>query len=154
MPTRAAITEVQGKAQPCRMVLVLALSAGLALGAAACGGAPGNLPGTAQSAGSGSGAGQGSGPVSIQGGTAKRDGGTGGGSAQRSTGTSFSLAFARCMRAHGVPKFPDPDGKGGQLGPGSGADPASAAFQAALNGPCRSLAPPAWVSSGQVSGSS
>jgi hypothetical protein len=155
MPTRAAITEVQGKAQLRRMVLVLALSAGLALGAAACGGAPGNpsasASGTAQIAGSGSGGGQGSGPVSIQGGTAKRDGGTGGETGQRSTGTSFSLAFARCMRAHGVPKFPDP---GGQLRPGSGADPASAAFQAALNGPCRSLAPPAWVSSGQVSGSS
>jgi hypothetical protein len=158
MPTRAAITEVQGKAQLRRMVLVLALSAGLALGAAACGGAPGNpsasASGTAQTVGSGSGGGQGGGPVSIQGGTAKQDGGTGGGSAQRSTGPSFSLAFARCMRAHGVPKFPDPDGKGGQLGPSSGADPASAAFQAALNGPCRSLAPPAWVSSGQVSGGS
>jgi hypothetical protein len=58
------------------------------------------------------------------------------------------------MRSHGVPKFPDPDGKGGQLGPGTGADPASQAFQAALNGPCRSLAPSAWVSSGQVSGGS
>jgi hypothetical protein len=58
------------------------------------------------------------------------------------------------MRAHGVPRFPDPDGKGGQLGSGTGADPASQAFQAALNGPCRPLAPAAWVSSGQVSGGS
>jgi hypothetical protein len=73
---------------------------------------------------------------------------------ERSTGTSFSLAFAECMRAHGVPNFPDPDGKAGQLGPGSGVDPASQAFQAAINGPCRRLAPPAWVSSGQVSGGS
>ncbi|HLK00184.1 MAG TPA: hypothetical protein VKU39_09785 [Streptosporangiaceae bacterium] len=85
--------------------------------------------------------------MSIQRRDSEADGGTG----QRSAGASFSPAFARCMRAHGVPKFPDP---GGQLGPGSGADPASAAFQAALNGPCRSLAPPAWVSSGQVSGGS
>jgi hypothetical protein len=133
---------------------MLAVSAALALGAAACGGDPGNpaasTPGTAHNAGPGGAAGQGSGPVSIQGGSVKG----GGNSGQRSAGTSFSLAFARCMRAHGVPKFPDPDGKGGQPGPGSGVDPASQAFQAALNGPCRPLAPSAWVSSGQVSGGS
>ncbi|HEX6525624.1 MAG TPA: hypothetical protein VF070_37275 [Streptosporangiaceae bacterium] len=62
------------------------------------------------------------------------------------------------MRAHGVPKFPDPGGQlgpdgGRHLGPGGGADPAAQEFQAAVNGPCRSLAPPAWVSSGEVSGS-
>jgi hypothetical protein len=105
-----------------RAVLMLVASAGLAFAAAACGG----TPATPQSG-------------SAQGG-------------ERSTGTSFSLAFAACMRAHSVPKFPDPDGKAGQLGPGSGVDPASPAFQAAINGPCRPLAPPAWVSSGQVSG--
>jgi hypothetical protein len=67
---------------------------------------------------------------------------------------SFSLDFARCMRAHGVPTFPDPDGNTGRLGPDSGVDPASAAFRAAVDGPCRPLAPPAWVSSGQVNGGS
>ena len=61
---------------------------------------------------------------------------------------SFTPAFAKCMRAHGVPNFPDPNGQGGQLGPGSGIDPTSAVFQAALNGPCLSLAPAGWVSSG------
>lgn len=66
---------------------------------------------------------------------------------QRSTG-SFTLAFAQCMRANGVPNFPDPNGQGGQLGPGSGIDPASAAYQHAIDGVCRSLAPPAWVSTG------
>jgi hypothetical protein len=75
-------------------------------------------------------------------------------SGNRSTGNAFSLALARCMRAHGVPNFPDPNGQAGQLGPGSGVDPASQAYQAAINGPCRSLAPPAWVSSGQVSNGS
>jgi hypothetical protein len=63
---------------------------------------------------------------------------------------TFSLAFAKCMQAHGVPAFPDPDGQAGQLGPGSGIDPNSPQFQSALNGPCLSLAPPGWVGSGKV----
>jgi hypothetical protein len=72
-----------------------------------------------------------------------------------SVGT-FTAAFARCMRAHGVPNFPDPNGRSGQLGPDSGVDPGSPAYLAALNGPCRSLAPPAWLDStgpGSVPGS-
>jgi hypothetical protein len=68
---------------------------------------------------------------------------------QRSSG-SYSLAFTKCMRAHGVPDFPDPDGQAGQLGPGSGIDPNSPQFQSALNGPCKSLAPPGWLGSGKV----
>ena len=63
---------------------------------------------------------------------------------------SFSLAFARCMRAHGVPYFPDPNGQADQLGPASGIDPNSAQFQAAINGPCKSMAPPGWLGSGKV----
>jgi hypothetical protein len=153
MQESAAITEGRGGAPFRRVVLIAAVSAALALGAAACGGAPGNpaassTSGTARNAGTGSGAGQGSGPVSVRGGSAS------GTSGQRSTGTSFSLAFARCMRAHGVPKFPDPNSSAAQLGPGSGVNPASSTFQAALNGSCRALAPPPWVSSGQVSGGS
>ncbi len=76
-------------------------------------------------------------------------GSTGGAQGNEGTG-SFTLAFARCMRAHGVPDFPDPNGRNGQLGPGSGIDPNSPAFQAAINGPCLSLAPPGWVGSGKV----
>jgi hypothetical protein len=60
---------------------------------------------------------------------------------------SFTAEFAKCMRDHGVPNFPDPNGQAGQLGPNSGIDPASAPFQAAINGPCKSLAPGAWLSS-------
>jgi hypothetical protein len=45
------------------------------------------------------------------------------------------LRFARCMRAHGVPKFPDPTRSG--LSP-SGLDPNSPRFQAAQT-VCRSL---------------
>lgn len=43
-----------------------------------------------------------------------------------------ALAFAQCMRAHGVPNFPDPKGGGIMINaPGGGADPPSPAFQEA-----------------------
>jgi hypothetical protein len=74
-------------------------------------------------------------------------GGKGGTGGSRSVG-QFSREFAQCMRANGVPNFPDPNGKGGQLGPDSGIDPGAAAYLSALNGPCRSLAPPEWVADG------
>jgi hypothetical protein len=47
------------------------------------------------------------------------------------------LKFARCMRSHGVPKFPDPTTKG--LSP-SGVDPNTSQFQAAQK-VCRTLLP-------------
>lgn len=125
----------QDKARLRRAAGMLAVSAGFALGAAACGSAPANPAASASgtaghitAGGAGSGAGA-------------------GGSGQRSAG-SFSLPFARCMRAHGVPNFPDPDGQAGQLGPGSGIDPNSPQFQSALNGPCESLAPLGWLNTG------
>jgi hypothetical protein len=86
------------------------------------------------------------GGFSTQGGLVTRNGGGSGGGNE--TSSSFSLAFAKCMRAHGVGDFPNPDGQPGQLGPASGVNPGSQQFQAAINGPCKSLAPPAWVSSG------
>jgi hypothetical protein len=46
-----------------------------------------------------------------------------------------ALAFSQCMRSHGVPNFPDPtfsaNGIRVHVGPGSGLDPNSPAFQAA-----------------------
>jgi len=51
-----------------------------------------------------------------------------------SNGSAYtsSLALAKCMRAHGVPKFPDPGGSGAvQITPGSGLDPQSPSFQSA-----------------------
>jgi hypothetical protein len=63
-----------------------------------------------------------------------------GGSGQSGgTGTSAkaasdqALKFATCMRANGVPNFPDPSSGGGGLNiePGSGLNPQSPAFQAA-----------------------
>jgi hypothetical protein len=47
------------------------------------------------------------------------------------------LAFSRCMRAHGVPDFPDPNGQGvTQFGPNPGIDPQSPSFRAAAQA-CR-----------------
>jgi hypothetical protein len=86
----------------------------------------------------------GAGPI-IRAGTA-----AGSGPGGNETTGSYTVVFAECMRAHGVPKFPDPNGSGMLPGPDSGIDPSSAAFQAALNGPCQSLAPAGWVSSGPV----
>jgi len=77
--------------------------------------------------------------------------GAGGGSAP-STGSpraGFGLVmktqngakFSACMRAHGVPNFPDPSPQGDiQIGPGSGIDPRSAKFQAAQKA-CRAQLP-------------
>jgi hypothetical protein len=43
-----------------------------------------------------------------------------------------ALKYARCMRAHGVPNFPDPNGTGGfTFEPTSGVDPSSPAFKTA-----------------------
>jgi hypothetical protein len=80
----------------------------------------------------------GAGPVTRAGASAGS-----GSSGNESTG-SYSVAFARCMRAHGVPAFPNPNGSAVP----AGVDQASAAYQAALHGPCESLAPAGWVSSG------
>jgi hypothetical protein len=59
--------------------------------------------------------------------------------AQTARAKAQALAMSKCMRAHGVPNFPDPtfqSGPGGAIGiriggPGSGIDPSSPAFQAA-----------------------
>lgn len=44
------------------------------------------------------------------------------------------LALARCMRAHGVPNYPDPTSSaGGPSGPTAGIDPQSPAFRSAAS---------------------
>lgn len=132
-----AIAHGQDKARARRTVLMFAVSAGLALATVACGGAPANPAASASASAPGVGG-------NVTAGSAGP-----GGSGHRTAG-SFSLAFARCMRAHAVPAFPDPNGHAGQLGPGSGIDPDSPQFQSALNGPCQSLAPLGWAGSGKV----
>ena len=61
--------------------------------------------------------------------------GTGAGPAGGSNEHS-ALAFSRCMRAHGIPDFPDPNSQGNfdfavPKGSGSGLDPHNPRFQAA-----------------------
>jgi hypothetical protein len=49
------------------------------------------------------------------------------------------VAYAACMRSHGVPLFPDPNRRGA-ISPGKGVDPNSPQFRKA-QGACRSLLP-------------
>jgi hypothetical protein len=62
-------------------------------------------------------------------------------SASSSSGGDGSgpLAFSRCMRANGLPNFPDPN-PGGTFQFGTGVDPASPGFRAAQS-KCRKLLP-------------
>jgi len=54
---------------------------------------------------------------------------------------SDELAYAKCMRANGVPNFPDPRGGGGsEIARGAGIDPSSPAFKAA-QAKCQKLVP-------------
>lgn len=71
------------------------------------------------------------GPAATTGSSAPAVGGaTSSGSTTSAAGGSGPLAFAECMRANGVPTFPDPNPGGGfQLG--GGIDPSSPAFKAA-----------------------
>jgi hypothetical protein len=54
--------------------------------------------------------------------------------AQQAQQMAQGLKFSQCMRAHGVPKFPDPGSQGAiqlKAGPGTGIDPSSQRFQSA-----------------------
>ena len=68
-----------------------------------------------------------------------------------------ALQFAQCMRAHGVPNFPDPKVSGNTVeiggGPNSGIDPNSSTFQAAQQA-CASLLPGKNGGGTQVTGGS
>jgi len=59
------------------------------------------------------------------------------------SGHGSPLAYSRCMRAHGITDFPDPDSNGNlglNAGPGSGLDPNSPQFKAADQA-CKHLMP-------------
>ena len=84
-----AQSQSQSRTRP-RRAGVLAVTAGLVLLTAACGGSPSSSGGSSP-AGS---------PSS-----------TGAGGAVPAS-NSQELAFARCVRAHGIPNFPDPDSSG------------------------------------------
>lgn len=52
--------------------------------------------------------------------------------AQQAQHTAAALKYSQCMRAHGVPNFPDPNGQGGfEIQPGAGIDPNSPQYQSA-----------------------
>lgn len=65
-----------------------------------------------------------------------------------------ALAFSRCMRAHGLTNFPDPNTRGGginlQISPGSGISPFSPTFKAA-QAACHKLLPGGGPTSGHPS---
>ena len=130
-----------------RAASALAALAGLAFLVGACGsGATSSSPTTAGAGGVG-----GTGVVTRSGSGSQSGNRTSGGNLTGGGQTSrYSVALAECMRAHGVPRFPDPNESPGPLGSDTGVDPSSLAYQAALHGPCKSLAPASWTSSGLV----
>ncbi|HTX46174.1 MAG TPA: hypothetical protein VMD48_07850 [Solirubrobacteraceae bacterium] len=66
---------------------------------------------------------------------------SGSGSAAASSTHAAFVDYSKCMRAHGVPNFPDPSSGGGiQLSASSGINPFSPAFKAAQSH-CRKLLP-------------
>jgi len=71
-----------------------------------------------------------------------------GSAGQQSQGQSQTVKFSQCMRAHGVPNFPDPQTQGGgSFFSGNGLDPNSPQFQSAMRA-CRSLLPSGAISGG------
>ena len=63
--------------------------------------------------------------------------------AQQRQATANALRLARCMRAHGIKDFPDPNGRGGiaiKVSPGSDLDPNNPQVKAA-NSACQHLMP-------------
>jgi hypothetical protein len=61
--------------------------------------------------------------------------------AERQTAINALLKFARCMRTHGLPDFPDPTTNGHGIEMSIPGDPNSPQFQSALKA-CRAVAPP------------
>src|ERR1035441_1242440 len=106
-----------------RAAAVLALSSGLAVGVAACGGSA--SPGVA----------------SLSSSTPTTSGAAApGGSA--AANYSDAVAYAKCMRPHGVGNFPDPNSQGGfQLGGSGSATPANAPAYSSASKACQHLLP-------------
>jgi hypothetical protein len=122
----------------CRRPSIL-VSAAFALLAAGCG-AAGRSPGVANLAGSST-------TTGATTTTAQSDSGSrekaSGGQFQLSmhVGTADGEKFSACMRKHGVPSFPDPDGQGAiTIHSGMGIDPGSPAFRSA-RAACEKLLP-------------
>ena len=66
--------------------------------------------------------------------------GSGSSPESRVSGAQAMLAFAKCMRASGVPNFPDPNASGQVVHVGAGTNPSSPAFRTA-QAKCQKLLP-------------
>jgi hypothetical protein len=135
--------------KPQRAVLFGLFLAGGALLVAACGGSPSNqgvahiATTTTRASGPSKGAQSGRDPGSSGGSGAtpralSSSGASGGQFSVAGGSESQMLAYAQCMRTHGVANFPDPNGQG--VISGSGINPGSASFQTA-NKDCRHFMP-------------
>jgi hypothetical protein len=116
-----------------RLLGALALAALVAM-VAVVGGCGSSAP-----AGAGSGS---SGSTSGASGAGSVDAASGGGNAA-ATKREKAVKFAECVRAHGVPHFPDPDTAGSF---NFGVDVSAAVFTSAVNA-CKALEPPGALSS-------
>ena len=75
--------------------------------------------------------------LSVLGGAAIAGCGSAGAAGGTGTNAASGIQFAQCMRANGVPHFPDPDANGNIQFPITSPIPQSPAFQHAQNGPCK-----------------
>ncbi len=122
----------------------LVAAAGFALLAAGCGGG-GRSPGIANIPGSAASTTDTTSTQSNAGSKGEAFGGPGGGQGQfrlsMKVGAADGTKFSACMRRHGVPNFPDPNGQGViTIGSGMGIDPGSPTFRSAQT-TCRKLLP-------------
>ncbi len=127
----------------CRRPAIVTAAA-IALLAAGCGGGGGS-PGVANLAASSSTTATTTTTQGQSGSGGKPFGGPGGGQGQfqiaMNVGTADGTKFAACMRKHGVPNFPDPNGQGViTIHSGMGIDPGSPAFRSARS-VCEKLLP-------------
>lgn len=115
-----------------RAPAALAMFAAVAVLIAGCGG--GSSPGVASIPGTGKSGGRSS-AATLRGGGARAFAGFAPTPAQRAQFEVTGLVFARCMRSHGVPDFPDPpSASGGAFGfvfGSGGIDPAAPLFRIA-----------------------
>jgi hypothetical protein len=117
-----------------------AVAVAVALLVGACGGGGGGSPGVAKLGGSHGGSA--SSPSSSSGGGASAGGSLSTSSAGGTSGLHLAISvgsrnaalkFSRCMRANGVPNFPDPNGSGAiQFGSGNGIDPRAPGVRTAM----------------------
>jgi hypothetical protein len=115
---------------PRRINLSVVVLASVALSVAGCGGGSANPDVARLSSGTSSAA------------SSNASTGTGAAGAGSGSPEAAALAFADCMRANGLPNFPDPKAGGGFLfHTGGGADPSSPAFKAAQT-KCKKFLPP------------